>query len=606
MSVREDIRNIAIIAHVDHGKTTLVDALLKQSGIFRENQEVQERVMDSNDLERERGITILSKNTAIHYKNSKINIIDTPGHADFGGEVERVLKMVNGVILVVDSFEGPMPQTRFVLKKALELSLPVLVCINKIDRPEARAEEVVEEVLELLLELDESERYLDSHFIFASAIGGWATEDLSVKKDSMADMYEAILKYIPAPSGDMDAPPKMLISTIDYNEYVGRIAVGKIECGSLKVNQEMMLLNYLDPNKKQKVKIGKLYEYDGLKRVEVQEAKMGSIVAISGMDGFQIGDTLCDPSNPEAIEFVNISEPTIAMNFCVNDSPFAGQEGKFVTSRQIRDRLDRELNTNISLRVEETESADVFKVSGRGELHLSILMETMRREGYELQVSKPEVLFKYDKDGKKLEPMEIAIIDVPEEFMGSVMEKMGTRKAQMKNMIQSKGGYVRIEFVVPTRGLIGYRNEFLTDTKGNGIINTLFDSYGEYVGEIETRTRGSLVAFETGIAVTYGLYNAQERGILFVEPSEKVYAGQVVGSNSRAEDIDVNVCKRKQATNMRASGSDEALRLSPVKKMSLEEALEFISDDELIEITPLSMRIRKKILDKSLRAKARK
>jgi GTP-binding protein TypA len=606
MSVREDIRNIAIIAHVDHGKTTLVDALLKQSGIFRENQEVQERVMDSNDLERERGITILSKNTAIHYKNSKINIIDTPGHADFGGEVERVLKMVNGVILVVDSFEGPMPQTRFVLKKALELSLPVLVCINKVDRPEARAEEVVEEVLELLLELDESERYLDSHFIFASAIGGWATEDLSVKKDSMADMYEAILKYIPAPSGDMDAPPKMLISTIDYNEYIGRIAVGKIECGSLKVNQEMMLLNYLDPNKKQKVKIGKLYEYDGLKRVEVQEAKMGSIVAISGMDGFQIGDTLCDPSNPEAIEFVNISEPTIAMNFCVNDSPFAGQEGKFVTSRQIRDRLDRELNTNISLRVEETESADVFKVSGRGELHLSILMETMRREGYELQVSKPEVLFKYDKDGKKLEPMEIAIIDVPEEFMGSVMEKMGTRKAQMKNMIQSKGGYVRIEFIVPTRGLIGYRNEFLTDTKGNGIINTLFDSYGEYVGEIETRTRGSLVAFETGIAVTYGLYNAQERGILFVEPSEKVYAGQVVGSNSRAEDIDVNVCKRKQATNMRASGSDEALRLSPVKKMSLEEALEFISDDELIEITPLSMRIRKKILDKSLRAKARK
>ena len=606
MSVREDIRNIAIIAHVDHGKTTLVDALLKQSGIFRENQEVQERVMDSNDLERERGITILSKNTAIHYKNSKINIIDTPGHADFGGEVERVLKMVNGVILVVDSFEGPMPQTRFVLKKALELSLPVLVCINKVDRPEARAEEVVEEVLELLLELDESERYLDSHFIFASAIGGWATEDLSVKKDSMADMYEAILKYIPAPSGDMDAPPKMLISTIDYNEYVGRIAVGKIECGSLKVNQEMMLLNYLDPNKKQKVKIGKLYEYDGLKRVEVQKSKMRSIIAISGMDGFQIGDTLCDPTNPEAIEFVNISEPTIAMNFCVNDSPFAGQEGKFVTSRQIRDRLDRELNTNISLRVEETESADVFKVSGRGELHLSILMETMRREGYELQVSKPEVLFKYDKDGKKLEPMEIAIIDVPEEFMGSVMEKMGTRKAQMKNMIQSKGGYVRIEFIVPTRGLIGYRNEFLTDTKGNGIINTLFDSYGEYVGEIETRTRGSLVAFETGVAVTYGLYNAQERGILFVEPSEKVYAGQVVGSNSRAEDIDVNVCKRKQATNMRASGSDEALRLSPVKKMSLEEALEFISDDELIEITPLSMRIRKKILDKSLRAKARK
>lgn len=606
MSIREDVRNIAIIAHVDHGKTTLVDALLKQSGIFRENQEIQERVMDSNDIERERGITILSKNTAIKYKNSKINIIDTPGHADFGGEVERVLKMVNGVVLVVDAFEGPMPQTRFVLKKALELSLPVLVCINKVDRPEARAQEVVEEVLELLLELDESERYLDSHFIFASAIGGWATEDINVKKDNMSDMYEAILKYMPAPEGDETAPPKMLISTIDYNEYVGRIGVGKVECGSLKVNQEMLLLNHLDKEKRQKVRIGKLYEYDGLKRVEVQEAKMGSIVAISGIEGFQIGDTLADPLNPETIPFVNISEPTIAMHFSVNDSPFAGQEGKFVTSRQLRDRLQKELNTNISLRVEDTESADVFKVSGRGELHLSILMETMRREGYELQVSKPEVLYKIDENGKKLEPMEIAIIDVPEEFMGSVMEKMGTRKAQMKNMIQSKGGYVRLEFSVPTRGLIGYRNEFLTDTKGNGIINTLFDKYDEYVGDIETRTRGSLVAFETGIAVTYGLYNAQERGILFVEPSEKVYAGQVVGSNARPEDIDVNVCKRKQATNMRASGSDDALRLSPVKKMSLEEALEFIGDDELIELTPTSMRIRKKILDKAQRAKSRK
>ena len=606
MSIREDVRNIAIIAHVDHGKTTLVDALLKQSGIFRENQEIQERVMDSNDIERERGITILSKNTAIKYKNSKINIIDTPGHADFGGEVERVLKMVNGVVLVVDAFEGPMPQTRFVLKKALELSLPVLVCINKVDRPEARAQEVVEEVLELLLELDESERYLDSHFIFASAIGGWATEDINVKKDNMSDMYEAILKYMPAPEGDETAPPKMLISTIDYNEYIGRIGVGKVECGSLKVNQEMLLLNHLDKEKRQKVRIGKLYEYDGLKRVEVQEAKMGSIVAISGIEGFQIGDTLADPLNPETIPFVNISEPTIAMHFSVNDSPFAGQEGKFVTSRQLRDRLQKELNTNISLRVEDTESADVFKVSGRGELHLSILMETMRREGYELQVSKPEVLYKIDENGKKLEPMEIAIIDVPEEFMGSVMEKMGTRKAQMKNMIQSKGGYVRLEFSVPTRGLIGYRNEFLTYTKGNGIINTLFDKYDEYVGDIETRTRGSLVAFETGIAVTYGLYNAQERGILFVEPSEKVYAGQVVGSNARTEDIDVNVCKRKQATNMRASGSDDALRLSPVKKMSLEEALEFIGDDELIELTPTSMRIRKKILDRAQRAKSRK
>ena len=603
MSLREDVRNIAIIAHVDHGKTTLVDALLKQSGIFRENQEVQERVMDSNDLERERGITILSKNTAIHYKNAKINIIDTPGHADFGGEVERVLKMVNGVILVVDSFEGPMPQTRFVLKKALELSLPVLVCINKVDRPEARAHEVVEEVLELLLELDESERYLESRFIFASAIGGWATNDLSIKKDNMEDMYEAILEYIPAPEGDFDAPPQMLISTIDYNEYVGRIGVGKVESGVIKVNQEMLLLNHLDENKKQKVKIGKLYEYDGLKRIEVTEAKMGSIVAVSGIEDLHIGDTLTDVSNPETIPFVNISEPTIAMTFSVNDSPFAGQEGKFVTSRQIRDRLQKELNTNISLRVEDTQSADSFKVSGRGELHLSILMETMRREGYEFQVSKPEVLFKTGKDGKKLEPMEIAIIDVPEEFMGSVMEKMGARKAEMKNMIQSKGGYVRLEFSVPTRGLIGYRSEFLTDTKGNGIINTLFDKYDEYKGPIETRTRGSLVAFESGVAVTYGLYNAQERGILFTEPGEKVYSGQVVGSNARPGDIDVNVCKRKQATNMRASGSDDALRLSPAKKMSLEETLEFIDDDELIELTPVSMRIRKKILDKVQRAK---
>ncbi len=605
MSLREDIRNIAIIAHVDHGKTTLVDALLKQSGIFRENQEIQDRVMDSNDLERERGITILSKNTAIHYKNAKINIIDTPGHADFGGEVERVLKMVNGVILVVDSFEGPMPQTRFVLKKALELNLPVLVCINKVDRPEGRAEEVVDEVLELLLELDESERYLDSHFIFASAIGGWATDDLSVKKDNMEDMYEAILKYMPAPEGDFDAPPKMLISTIDYNEYIGRIGVGKVESGIIKVNQEMLLMNHLDENKKVKVKIGKLYEYDGLKRVEVSEAKMGSIVAISGIEDLQIGDTLTDPSNPNTIEFVNISEPTIAMTFSVNDSPFAGQEGKFVTSRQIKDRLQKELNTNISLRVEETDSADAFKVSGRGELHLSILMETMRREGYEFQVSKPEVLFKTDKNGKKLEPMEIAVIDVPEEFMGSVMEKMGLRKGEMKNMIQSKGGYVRLEFSIPTRGLIGYRSEFLTDTKGNGIINTLFDKYDEYKGPIETRSRGSLVAFESGVAVTYGLYNAQERGILFVEPGEKVYSGQVVGLNARPEDIDVNVCKRKQATNMRASGSDDALRLSPAKKMSLEETLEFIDDDELIELTPISMRIRKRILDKAQRAKAR-
>ncbi|MBS6062704.1 translational GTPase TypA [Criibacterium bergeronii] len=605
MQAREDIRNLAIIAHVDHGKTTLVDALLRQSGIFRENQQVQERVMDSNDLERERGITILSKNTAITYKDVKINIIDTPGHADFGGEVERVLKMVNGVILVVDAFEGPMPQTRFVLSKALDLKLPVLVCVNKVDRPEQRAEEVVEEVLELLLELDETESYLDSPFIFASAVNGWATNDLNVKKDNMQDFYEAILKYIPAPTGDFDAPAKMLISTIDYNEYIGRIGVGKVENGVLRDNQDLYLVNDLDETKKIKVRVGKLYEYSGLNKVEVQEAKMGSIVAVSGIEDLNIGDTITDPSDLTPLPFVNISEPTIAMNFMVNDSPFAGTEGRFVTSRQIRERLNKELKTNISLRVEETGSADTFKVSGRGELHLSILMETMRREGYEFQVSKPEVLFK-TVDGKKLEPMEIAVIDVPEENVGSVMEKLGMRKGELKNMTKGKGGFTRLEFSIPTRGLIGYRSEFLTDTKGNGIINTLFDKYDTYKGDIDTRTRGSLVCFESGVSVTYGLYNAQERGTLFLGAGEKVYAGQIVGSNSRPEDIEVNVCKRKQATNMRASGSDEALRLSPPLKMSLEEALEFITDDELVELTPTSMRLRKKILDKQLRAKSRK
>lgn len=605
MQAREDIRNLAIIAHVDHGKTTLVDALLRQSGIFRENQQVQERVMDSNDLERERGITILSKNTAITYKDVKINIIDTPGHADFGGEVERVLKMVNGVILVVDAFEGPMPQTRFVLSKALDLKLPVLVCVNKVDRPEQRAEEVVEEVLELLLELDETESYLDSPFIFASAVNGWATNDLNVKKDNMQDFYEAILKYIPAPTGDFDAPAKMLISTIDYNEYIGRIGVGKVENGVLRDNQDLYLVNDLDETKKIKVRVGKLYEYSGLNKVEVQEAKMGSIVAVSGIEDLNIGDTITEPSDLTPLPFVNISEPTIAMNFMVNDSPFAGTEGRFVTSRQIRERLNKELKTNISLRVEETGSADTFKVSGRGELHLSILMETMRREGYEFQVSKPEVLFK-TVDGKKLEPMEIAVIDVPEENVGSVMEKLGMRKGELKNMTKGKGGFTRLEFSIPTRGLIGYRSEFLTDTKGNGIINTLFDKYDTYKGDIDTRTRGSLVCFESGVSVTYGLYNAQERGTLFLGAGEKVYAGQIVGSNSRPEDIEVNVCKRKQATNMRASGSDEALRLSPPLKMSLEEALEFITDDELVELTPTSMRLRKKILDKQLRAKSRK
>lgn len=596
---------MAIIAHVDHGKTTLVDALLKQSGIFRENQQVQERVMDSNDLERERGITILSKNTAIEYKGTKINIIDTPGHADFGGEVERVLKMVNGVILVVDAFEGSMPQTKFVLKKALELSLPVLVCVNKVDRAEARPQEVVDDVLELLLELDESERYLDSPFIFASAVNGWATRDVSVKKETMEDMYEAILLHIPAPEGDEEGPVQLLISTIDYNEYIGRIGVGKVERGTLRINQDLMLLNHADEEKRFKVRIGKLYGYSGLQRVEVQEARMGSIVAVSGIEQLHIGDTLSDMEVQEAVEFVKISEPTIAMNFSVNDGPFAGQEGKFVTSRQIRDRLFRELNTNISLRVEETESADSFKVSGRGELHLSILMETMRREGYEFMVSKPEVLFRRDEKGSLLEPIERAVIDVPEEYMGAVMEKMGLRKGELINMTQSKGGYVRLEFSVPTRGLIGYRSEFLTDTKGNGILNTLYEGYLPYKGDISTRSQGSLVAFEDGTAVTYGLYNAQERGVLFIEPGQKVYMGMVVGSNARSGDIDVNVCKRKQATNMRASGADEALRLSPPKRMSLEEALEFIDEDELVELTPRSMRLRKKILDKTERARQR-
>lgn len=600
-----NIRNVAIIAHVDHGKTTLVDALLKQSGIFRENQQVQERVMDSNDLERERGITILSKNTAIEYKGTKINIVDTPGHADFGGEVERVLKMVNGVILVVDAFEGPMPQTKFVLKKALELSLPVLVCVNKVDRAEARPTEVVDDVLELLLELDESERYLDAPFIFASAVNGWATADPKVKKDTMEEMYEAILKYIPSPEGDADAPVQLLITTIDYNDYVGRIGVGKVERGTVKINQDLMLLNHADESKRHKVRIGKLYEYSGLQRVEVQEAKAGSIVALSGIEQIHIGDTLTDMEVQEAVEFVKISEPTIAMNFSVNDGPFAGTEGKFVTSRQLRDRLYKELNTNISLRVEDMETADTFKVSGRGELHLSILMETMRREGYEFMVSKPEVLFKRDEQDKLLEPIERAVIDVPEEFMGAVMEKMGLRKGELINMSQGKGGYVRLEFSIPTRGLIGYRSEFMTDTKGNGILNTLFEGYSPYKGDISTRSQGSLVAFEDGVAVTYGLYNAQERGTLFIEPGQKVYMGMVVGSNSRLEDIDVNVCKRKQATNMRASGSDEALRLSPPKKMSLEETLEFINEDELVELTPKSMRVRKKVLDKTERARIR-
>lgn len=602
--IREDVRNVAIIAHVDHGKTTLVDALLRQSGIFRENQEVQERVMDSNDLEKERGITILSKNTAINYGGIKINIVDTPGHADFGGEVERVLKMVNGVVLVVDAFEGPMPQTKFVLKKALELKLPVVICVNKIDRPEARPLEVVDEVLELFMELDAEEDQLDSPFVFASARSGWASEDHTTIGTDMKPLFETLVNHMPAPSGDIDGPLQILVTTIDHSEYVGRIGVGKVERGKVKVNQDVILLNHDDKDKFKKVRIGKLYEYQGLARVEVEEASLGSIIALTGIEDLHIGDTLADVENPEAISFVKISEPTIAMTFSVNDSPFAGQDGKFVTSRQIRDRLMKELNTDVSLRVEDTEFADSFKVSGRGELHLSILMENMRREGYEFQVSKPEVLMKKEEN-KLMEPVERVTIDVPEEFMGPVIEKMGLRKGEMVNMIQSQGGYMRIEFIIPTRGLIGYRSEFLTDTKGNGILNSVFEGHQEFKGDIQSRSQGALVAFENGVAVAYGLYNAQERGTLFVEAGAPVYQGMVVGQNARPGDLDVNVCKRKQATNMRASGSDESLRLSPPRKMTLEEALEFIEEDELVEITPKKIRIRKKILDKNMRARSR-
>lgn len=601
---REDVRNIAIIAHVDHGKTTLVDELLKQSGTFRQNQEVAERVMDSNDIERERGITILSKNTAVYYKDTKINIIDTPGHADFGGEVERVLKMVNGVILVVDAFEGAMPQTKFVLRKALEMNLPVIVCINKIDRPEARPTEVIDEVLELFLELDASDEQLDCPFIYASAKAGHAVLELDDTPENMIPLFETIINYIPAPEGDPEAGSQMLISTIDYNEYVGRIGVGKIDNGTLKVNQEVLLVNHHDPDRKQRVKISKLYEFEGLNRVEVSEAGIGAIVAVSGIADLKIGDTLCSLENPVAIPFQKISEPTIAMQFMVNDSPLAGQEGKFVTSRHLRDRLFRELNTDVSLRVEETDTTESFKVSGRGELHLSVLIENMRREGYEFAVSKAEVLYKKDENGKLLEPMEIAYVDVPEEFAGSVIEKLSGRKGELRGMSTANGGYQRLEFSIPSRGLIGYRGEFMTDTKGNGILNTAFDGYGPYKGDIQYRKQGSLIAFESGEAITYGLYNAQERGTLFIGPGEKVYSGMIVGQTGKSEDIEVNVCKKKQLTNTRASGSDDALKLTPPRVLSLEQCLEFIDTNELLEITPKSLRIRKKILDPTLRKRA--
>mgnify|MGYP004514280475 FL=1 len=601
---REDVRNIAIIAHVDHGKTTLVDQLLRQSGVFRENQEVRERVMDSNDIERERGITILSKNTAVQYGDIKINIIDTPGHADFGGEVERVLKMVDGVVLVVDAFEGTMPQTKFVLRKALELNLSVVVCINKIDRPEARPEEVEDEVLELLLDLDANDKQLDCPFVYASAKSGFAMANLEDERKDMKPLFDAIINGIPGPEVDEDAPTQVLISTIDYNDYVGRIGVGKIDNGTLKVNQEAVLVNHHDPDKMRRVRITKLYQFEGLNKVDVQEAKAGDIVALSGIEDLHIGDTICAPENPEAIPFQKISEPTISMNFLVNDSPLAGTEGKFVTSRHLRERLFRELNTDVSLRVEETDNTDCFKVSGRGELHLSVLIENMRREGYEFAVSKAEVLYKYDDRNRKLEPMELVYVDVPEEFAGSVIQKLSSRKGELQGIGTAGNGYSRLEFMIPSRGLIGYRGEFMTDTKGNGIMNAVFDGYEEYKGDIQYRKQGSLIAFESGETITYGLYNAQERGSLFIGPGEKVYAGMVIGQNGKSEDVEVNVCKKKQLTNTRASGSDDALRLVPPIEMSLEQCLEFIDTDELLEVTPEHLRIRKRILDPLMRKRA--
>ncbi len=602
--INEKLRNVAIIAHVDHGKTTLVDELLKQSGVFRANQAVAERVMDSGDIERERGITILSKNTAVTYKDIKINIIDTPGHADFGGEVERVLKMVNGVILVVDAFEGSMPQTKFVLRKALELELPVIVCINKIDRPEARPMEVIDEVLELLMDLNASDAQLDCPFVFASARDGYALLNLEDEPKDMTPLFETIINSIPAPQGDPEAGTQVLISTIDYNEYVGRIGVGKVDNGSIRVNQEMVMVNHHDPDQCKKVKISRLYEFDGLNKVDVTEAGIGSIVAISGIADIHIGDTLCSPEDPKPIPFQKISEPTIAMHFLVNDSPLAGKEGKYVTSRHLRDRLFRELNTDVSLRVEETETTECFKVSGRGELHLSVLIENMRREGYEFAVSKAEVLYRTDDKGHRLEPMERAYIDVDDEYSGNVIQKLGERKGELLNMNSNGSGSTRLEFLIPARGLIGYRGEFLTDTKGTGVLNTIFEGYGPYKGDIQYRKQGSLIAFEAGEAITYGLFNAQERGALFIGPGEKVYAGMVIGQNGKTEDIELNVCKTKKLTNTRSSSADEALKLTPPRVLSLEQCLEFIDTDELLEITPKSLRIRKKILDPTLRKRA--
>ena len=590
---RDDIRNIAIIAHVDHGKTTLVDAMFKESHVFRSNEKMDERVMDSNDLEKERGITILSKNTAVMYNGTKINIVDTPGHADFGGEVERVLKMVDSVLLVVDSYEGPMPQTKFVLKKALELKLKPIVVINKIDKPNARPEEVIDEVFDLFLELGADDEQLDFPIIYASAREGFARYNVEDTNDGMEPLFKTIIDHVEPPKGYIDGPFQMLVTTLDSNAFVGKIAIGKVHRGTVKKNQNVTLVR--QDGTKSNYKITAVFGYNGLKREEVEEAGLGDIIAVSGIMDANIGETIADASNPEALPFVEIDEPTLNMNFMVNDSPFAGKEGEFVTSRHLRDRLMKELETNVSLRVREI-TPDCFEVSGRGELHLSVLIETMRREGFELQVSKPNVIFK-EENGKKLEPMEYLTIDVPEEFMGAVMEKMGPRKAEMVNMTSAVNGYTRLEFIIPARGLIGFRNEFMTDTKGNGIMNHVFEGYAPYKGEIEARSRGSIVSFEQGEAIAYGLFNAQERGRLFITPGTPVYQGMVVGECARAEDLDINVCKGKKLTNTRASGSDDAVKLVPVTTLTLEQSIEFIGNDELVEVTPESIRIRKRYLD---------
>ena len=603
---REDIRNVAIIAHVDHGKTTLVDGLLKTSGIFRENQKVDERVMDSNSIEKERGITILSKNTAINYKDTKINIIDTPGHADFGGEVERVLNMAEAVVLVVDSHEGPMPQTKFVLRKAIELNLPAIICINKVDRPDQRVEEVMDEVLDLFISLEADESYLDSPFVFASAKQGWASLEFGEEKNDMTDLLDTIIDYTPAFEAEENDPFKVLVSTTDYDNYLGRIAIGKVESGKINKNDPCIIVNYNDKDRKVKSKIVTIYEFEGLQRSEVEEASFGSIVALSGMEDINIGDTICTESDMDPIEFTKISEPTLSMTFSVNNSPFAGRDGDYVTSRHLRDRLFKEKETDVSLRVEATDSTESFKVSGRGELHLSVLIENLRREGYEFQVSKPEVMFKKDENGKTLEPIELATIDVDQEYTGAIIEKLGLRKGELVDMAPNSSGYTRMVFKIPARGLIGYRQEFLTDTKGTGILNTEFDSYERYKGDIAKRQAGSLISFETGVATTYGLHAAQSRGQLFVKPQDEVYEGEVIGSNAKGIDIDVNVCKKKKQTNVRASAADEALVLSPAKIMSVEEMMEFVEEDELIEITPHKLRIRKRILDNNLRYKSKK